>query len=84
MRDAIQAADVLFGSDAHPHDYLHEVLFRLVAVTWIAAASQNLVNKVFIALRHPHALKAPLVIAAAALYMTQFHEVAKPAIDLTF
>ncbi|KAL3149003.1 hypothetical protein ABBQ32_001857 [Trebouxia sp. C0010 RCD-2024] len=38
-------ADVFFGSDAHPHDYLHEVLFRLVSVSWIGAAAQNLVNK---------------------------------------
>ena len=42
----LQAADIFFGSDAHPHDYLHEVLFRLVSVSWIGAAAQNLVNKV--------------------------------------
>ncbi len=41
-----QVADLLFGADAHPHDYLHEVLFRLLAVGWIGAATQNLVNKV--------------------------------------
>ena len=42
----MQAAELFFGADAHPHDYLHEVLFRLLAVGWIAAATQNLVNKV--------------------------------------
>lgn len=44
--DCVQVADIFFGSDAHPHDYLHEVLFRLVSVSWIGAAAQNLVNKV--------------------------------------
>jgi predicted nucleic acid-binding Zn finger protein len=41
-----QVADLFFGADAYPHDYLHEVLFRLLAVGWIGAATQNLVNKV--------------------------------------
>lgn len=49
MTHHAQVADVFFGSDAHPHDYLHEVLFRLLALGWIGAASQNLVNKVLIA-----------------------------------
>lgn len=44
----VQVADIFFGSDAHPHDYLHEVLFRLVSVSWIGAAAQNLVNKVLL------------------------------------
>ncbi|DBA97585.1 hypothetical protein WJX77_007635 [Trebouxia sp. C0004] len=38
-------ADLFFGADAYPHDYLHEVLFRLLAVGWIGAATQNVVNK---------------------------------------
>lgn len=42
----MQVAELFFGADAHPHDYLHEVLFRLLAVGWIGAATQNLVNKV--------------------------------------
>ena len=42
----LQVAELFFGADAHPHDYLHEVLFRLLAVGWIGAATQNLVNKV--------------------------------------
>ena len=46
VHNHLQVADVFFGSDAHPHDYLHEVLFRLLALGWIGAASQNLVNKV--------------------------------------
>lgn len=41
-----QVADLFFGADAYPHDYLHEVLFWLLAVGWIGAATQNLVNKV--------------------------------------
>lgn len=41
-----QVADLFFGADAYPHDYLHEVLFRLLAVGWVGAATQNLVNKV--------------------------------------
>lgn len=49
----VQAADIFFGSDAHPHDYLHEVLFRLVSVSWIGAAAQNLVNKVSAISAHP-------------------------------
>lgn len=28
------AADIFVGSDAHAHDYLHEVLFRLIPVSW--------------------------------------------------
>ena len=43
---AVQAAELLFGAAGRPHDYLQEVLFRLVAVGFIGAAAQNWVLKV--------------------------------------
>ena len=41
----MQAAELLFGGDALPHDYLHEALFRILAVGWLGAATSFLVNK---------------------------------------
>lgn len=42
----VQAADLFFGADALPHDYLHEALFRLLAIGYIASGTSFLVNKV--------------------------------------
>lgn len=42
----MQAADLFFGADALPHDYLHEALFRLLAIGYIASGTSFLVNKV--------------------------------------
>ena len=41
-----QVADFLFGAQAGQYDYLQETLLRLLAVGWLGAAVQNLVNKV--------------------------------------
>lgn len=38
-------ADFLFGAQAGQYDYLQETLLRLLAVGWLGAAVQNLVNK---------------------------------------
>lgn len=42
----LQAAELLFGSAGRPHDYLQEALFRLLAVGFVGAASQNWILKV--------------------------------------
>lgn len=42
----LQAAELLFGAAGRPHDYLQEALFRLLAVGFLAAASENWVLKV--------------------------------------
>lgn len=42
----LQAAELLFGPAGRPHDYLQEALFRLLAVGFIGAASQNWILKV--------------------------------------
>ncbi|KAL0047917.1 hypothetical protein WJX82_003173 [Trebouxia sp. C0006] len=39
------AAELLFGSAGRPHDYLQEALFRLLAVGFVGAASQNWILK---------------------------------------
>ena len=57
----LQAAELLFGSAGHPHDYLQEALFRLLAVGFVGAASQNWILKVqhvlldwYLAASHTH------------------------------
>ncbi len=42
----LQAAELLFGPAGRPHDYLQEALFRLLAVGFVGAASQNWILKV--------------------------------------
>ena len=49
----LQAADLFFGADALPHDYLHESLFRLLAIGYIASGTSFLVNKVTTVPYHP-------------------------------
>jgi len=56
----LQAAELLFGSAGRPHDYLQEALFRLLAVGFVGAASQNWILKVqhvmldcYLAASHP-------------------------------
>ena len=48
-----QAADLFFGADALPHDYLHESLFRLLAIGYVASGTSFLVNKVNTIPYHP-------------------------------
>ena len=43
----LQAAELLFGANGRPHDYLQAALFRLLAVGFVGAAAENWVLKVF-------------------------------------
>ena len=42
----LQAAELLFGANGRPHDYLQAALFRLLAVGFVGAAAENWVLKV--------------------------------------
>ena len=42
----MQVAELLFGANGRPHDYLQEALFRLLAVGFVGAAAENWVLKV--------------------------------------
>lgn len=46
----LQAAELLFGANGRPHDYLQGALFRLLAVGFVGAAAENWVLKVLPAL----------------------------------
>lgn len=47
IKVCLQAAELLFGANGRPHDYLQAALFRLVAVGFLGAAAENWVLKVF-------------------------------------
>lgn len=63
----MQAAELLFGADALPHDYLHEALFRILAVGWLGAATSFLVNKASAKSVQPHEAQEKLLISLLAL-----------------
>ena len=49
----LQAAELLFGANGQPHDYLQAALFRLLGVGFVGAAAENWVLKVLPALFWP-------------------------------
>ncbi len=42
----VQAANLLFGAAAEPHDFLHEPLFRILSTGLLSAAASSFALKV--------------------------------------